>query len=101
MKFQFKIFLLLALCNSATARDVILLENMATQKEGEAVVVILQKKFNIPKRLISIKNKPSCNKTSEAIMHLCLTKEGALEIVKMNKHVVEETLGAFIESEEL
>ena len=99
MKFLFKIIITYSLITSANARDVILLENLATPADGEMVLNILLIKFNLPRRLITFKNKSSCQKTSEAIMQLCLKANGELEIVKMNKFVVEETLGAFLESE--
>ncbi len=103
MKFQFKITISLFLLLSTTplyARDIILLENLATPAQGEAVLNILQKKFNLPRRLITYKNKTSCKTTSDAIMQLCLRENGELDIVKMNKFIVEETLGAFLESED-
>lgn len=102
MKFQFKsiftIAVLLMVTNSQ-ARDVILLENMASAKEGEMVMEILLKKFNLPRRLITYKTKAACSKPNESIMQLCLKPNGELEIVKMNKFVVEETLGVFLETE--
>lgn len=104
MKFQFKAIITCSLItlslNPLHARDIILLENLGTNAEGEVVLNILQKKFNLPRRLITYKNKNSCNKNSEAIMHLCLKANGELDIVKMNKFVVEETLGVFLETEE-
>lgn len=102
MKFQFKLIITLAviiITTNAYARDVILLENLATVQEGEMVMQILQKKFNLPRSLITYKNKTGCSKTSEAIMQLCLKANGELEIVKMNKFVVEETLAVFLETE--
>lgn len=102
MKFQCKfifIIVLFSIASSSIARDVILLENLATEKEGELVMQILQKKFNLPRQLITYKNRKSCTQSSEAIMHLCLKTNGELEIVRMNKYVVEETLSVFLEPE--
>jgi hypothetical protein len=39
-------------------------------------------------------------KTSDAIMQLCLKKNGEMEIVKINKFVVENTFRVFLEAEE-
>lgn len=104
MKFHYKTIMVISimtiLTSSLYARDVILIENLASQAEGEALVGILQKQFSIPRRLITLKNKKVCQKNTEAIMHLCLRVNSELEIVKMNKFVVEETLAAFADLEE-
>ena len=104
MKFHYKAIIAISiisiLSGSLYARDIILIENLATQAEGEALISILQKQFSIPRRLITLKNKKVCQKNTEAIMHLCLRINSELEIVKMNKFVVEETLAAFADLEE-
>jgi hypothetical protein len=104
MKFHYKtiitISIMIILAGPLHARDIILIENLASQAEGEALVGILQKQFSIPRRLITLKNKKVCQKNTEAIMHLCLKINSDLEIVKMNKFVVEETLAAFMDLEE-
>lgn len=103
MKFQFKAIIAFSLitffASSLHARDIILLENLATPAEGEMVLNILQKKFNLPRRLITFKNKTNCKTSSEAIVQLCLKASGELDIVKINKSVVEETLSVFLETE--
>lgn len=104
MKFHYKtiiaISIMIILTGSLHARDIILIENLTTQAEGEALVGILQKQFSIPRRFITLKSKKACQKNTEAIMHLCLRINSELEIVKMNKFVVEETLAAFADLEE-
>ncbi len=82
------------------ARDVILIENKARPDELKMVLKILQEKFNIPKKLITIRSIVNdCAKDSDAIMQLCLKENAELEIVKMNKFVVEKTLRVFLEME--
>ena len=66
MKFQFKAIITCSLItlflNPLYAREIILLENLGTIAEGEVVLNILQKKFNLPRKLITYKNKTSCKK---------------------------------------
>ncbi|MBC7429831.1 MAG: hypothetical protein H7336_14550 [Bacteriovorax sp.] len=82
------------------ARDIILVENLATPFEGEALLKILQTKFNIPRKIIHYVKKQSCEKNSDAIMQLCLKANGEMEIIKMNQYVMEQTMGVFLEAEE-
>lgn len=101
MKLIFKgqlIFLLFLILENAIARDLILIENLAELEAGKNLTRIIQEKFNIPRRLITQKNlNQDCSKKSEAILHLCLKKNGDLEIVSMNKSAIESMLGVFLE----
>lgn len=100
MKFHFNIFICIFITSSLYARDVILIENKASPEEGKLLIKILQEKFNIPGQLITYKNIHNpCTQNSDAIMHLCLLENGEMEIIKMNRSVVENTLGAFGETE--
>ncbi len=101
MKCLYKFILLTSLTSSLYARDIILVENKATAEEGKLLLKILQEKFNVPRKLISYKVPESeCAKKSDAIMHLCLKENGELEIVKMNKLVMDRAFGVFSETGE-
>jgi len=104
MKSHFKYFLIalaLACSIKAYSRDVILIENMGSPESGKMLIQIIQKKFNIPRKLITYKSViKECMKTSEAIMQLCLKPDGEMEIVKINKFVIENTFRIFSETEE-
>jgi hypothetical protein len=100
MKSTFRAMLVLYLVSLSTsqARDIILLENLATHSEGQVVLKIIQNKFNIPRRLITYRNvNNECTKNSEAIMQLCVKNDGTLEVVKVNKFAVENSLRVFLE----
>ena len=83
------------------AREVVLIENLATTSEGELLKIILIKKFHLPKELITLRNtnKP-CEEKSEAIIHLCLETNGELSIKKMNQYIVKNSLGVFLNQNE-
>jgi len=104
MKFHFKsILFTLMLMNSTMSysRDVILIENLASVEEGQTLLRILQQKFNIPRKLITYRNSNrGCMKNSDAIMQLCLRANGEMDIVKINKFVIEETFRIFAEAGE-
>lgn len=97
------VFSIFILCSaSAFGRDVILIENKGTIEDAQIVIKILQEKFNIPRKLITLKNITSeCSKASDAIMQLCVKADGEMDIVKVNKFVVENTLRVFLEKEEI
>ncbi|MBY0415950.1 MAG: hypothetical protein K2Q18_17395 [Bdellovibrionales bacterium] len=103
MKSIFKTFFFitcLTLSHNTIAREVILLENLATQAEGEMVIKIIQEKFKIPRKLITYRNINSeCSKESDSIMQLCLKSNGDLEVLKVNKFAVENSLRVFLEME--
>jgi len=101
MKFLFKIFFISSLViNTSIARDIILIENNASHEEGKLLVRILEEKFNIPRKLISYKHiNTSCRKNSDAIMQLCLKSNGELEVIKVDRFVVENSIGTFLEME--
>lgn len=86
--------------DQAFSREVILVENLATKAEGELLVGILVKKFNLPRELITLINTDkACEVKSEAIVHLCLEASGELQIRKMNQYVVKNSLGVFLNQE--
>lgn len=104
MKSHFKYLLIataLACSTKVFSRDVILIENQGSEESGQMLLKIIQNKFNIPRKLIAYRSvKKDCMKTSEAIMQLCLKADGEMDIVKINKFVVENTFRVFLESEE-
>lgn len=99
MKFLFKTILVSSLfITTCMARDIILIENQATHEEGKLLVKIIEEKFNIPRKLITYKRlSGACRKSSEAIMQLCLKSNGELEVVKVERFVVENSMGIFLE----
>ena len=79
------------------AREIILIENLASVSEGELLKSILIKKFHLPKELITLRNTNKfCEPKSEAIIHLCLETDGELSIKKFNQYVVRNSLGGFL-----
>lgn len=100
MKSIFSIFLFFTLAIAPTAkaaRDIILIENSASPNEGEMLLNIMEKKFNVPLELITFKTTKNCSKSSEAIMHLCLNSRGELDVIKVNRFVMKNSFGAFFE----
>ncbi len=81
------------------ARDIILVENLASNEEGRMLIKIIGEKFSIPNSIVTYQSKTECSTNTEAIMHLCLQKNGELEIVKINRFVVKNSLSAFFEGE--
>ncbi len=104
MKSHFKSFLVAMMLMNSTAsysRDIILIENLADNQSGQTLLRIIQQKFNIPRKLITYRNvNRECMKKSDAIMQLCLKADGEMDIVKINKFVIEETFRVFAEAGE-
>ena len=103
MKFRFSLACILLLTSlTCHSRDIILVENLASAEEGQMLLKIIEEKFKIPRKLITYRNvSKECKKTSEAIMQLCMQANGELNIVKINKYVVENSLRVFQEVENL
>lgn len=86
----------------AFARDIILIENQASLEEGQLLKKILNKNFRLPLELITIKNiNQDCENKTDAIVHLCLLKNGELEIKKINHYVVKNSLSVFADDGEI
>lgn len=81
--------------NFASARDIILIENLATSEEAALLIKIITEKFHIPRNMISLKTPLQCSKPNEAIMHLCLKQDGVLDVMQVNRFVVKNSLSAF------
>lgn len=83
------------------SREVILIENIGADEVGKLLESILIKKFNLPRELISLRNKSlHCSVNKDAIIHLCLLANGELEIKKINHYVVKNSLGVFLNQAE-
>lgn len=83
-------------CPRLFAREIVLIENQASLNEGQLLKSILIKRFHIPKELITLKNSSlPCENKTEAIIHLCLESNGELLIKKINRYVVQNSLGVF------
>ena len=79
------------------SRDIIVIENAAGDDLGQLVQTILIKKFNLPKELIALRqNKKQCSEQSDAIVLLCINSNEDLEIKKMNSFIVKNSLGVFL-----
>jgi len=91
--------ILFCLSTSVFSRDIILVENLASKEEGQLLMNIIGRKFKIPKNLVSYKIEKSCSQKTEAIMHLCLKENGELEIMKVNRFVVKNSLSAFYDED--
>jgi hypothetical protein len=86
--------------NITHARDVILIENLSTEDSGTLLLKILEEKFNIPKQLIAYRRQLTCSKNSEAIIQLCMRADGELDIIKMDKFIVQNSLSVFFDKGE-
>ena len=98
MKLIFNLLLFLSLANTSFghARDIVLIENLSSDEEGEVVKKILNEKYKIPIELISLRLvQKNCSLKSEAIMHICIEENGELKVARMNKFVVRNALGVF------
>jgi hypothetical protein len=101
MKSASKVFLCMILLSSCFplvyARDIILIENLADGQSGLLLQNILIKKFHLPRELMTLKNiSDACEAKTEAIIHLCLQKDGTLQVKKFNDYVVKNSLGVFL-----
>ena len=84
-------------CTNSFAREIVLIENLATKAEGELLKYILIQKFHLPNELITLRNTTlPCEAKTDAIIHLCLLENGELNVLKMNQYVVKNSLGVFL-----
>jgi hypothetical protein len=86
---------------SAHSREVILIENKASQSEGLILKKILFQRFHLPLELITLKKiKDNCERKSDAIIHLCLEENGDLKVIELNQYVIQNSFGVFLNSKE-
>jgi hypothetical protein len=82
----------------AVARDIIIIEHIQNNETAQLVKKILMNKFQLPDRLITINLKTeTCSIQNEAILHLCVLKNGELEIKKINKYVLKTAFNVFLD----
>lgn len=92
-------FILIPL-REACCRDIILVENGASHDTGLLLRKILENKFQLPRKLITLKNiQGHCDEKTEALVHLCLMPNGELKVLKMNQFVVKNSFGIFMNQE--
>ena len=99
MKWIFNVFFifLLILNIKCYGREIILVENLASQMEGEVLKDLLINKFNIPIQLMTFKKAiHTCSHSPESILHICLKENGEIEILKMNKEILEKNLSSVV-----
>lgn len=99
MKLIFSSVLFILIANDLLARDIILVENLATKEEGQMLLKILEMKFKIPHSMLTFKDTQKCSLKTEAIMHLCLQQNGELDVLKVNRYVVNNSLSSFFEDD--
>ena len=81
------------------ARDLIVLENLGKDENAKLVLKILKEKFHIPETLVTYKkSSESCKVHPESIMHFCLKENAELEVLKVNRYIVENSLKSFDEN---
>ena len=100
MKFLiiFSFFLLLSsIPRHLLARDIVIIENFASPLEGETLVNLIHQNLGIPKKFINLyKGVLNCSKRRDAILHICLTAKGEMDIVKKNDDVLENLKNSFL-----
>ena len=83
------------------AREIVIIENLASRLEGETLAQLIQKRLGLPKNYISVLTGPSkCTKQREAILHICLLSNGDIEIIKKNEEVLENLKNVFTAASE-
>lgn len=92
-------FSFLALTQKSHARDLILVENLGDKTQGKVLIDILVEKYKWPRIFINYKARKECSKTGNALLHLCLLKNGDIEVVSEKKDVLERLNQTFSEEE--
>lgn len=82
------------------AREIILIENLTDPIHGKTLISILNQKYQLPQKLITYNlQKDQCTKGSDAILHLCIKRNGDIDVLKYEQKVLEKMLSVFLESE--
>ncbi|NOT79839.1 MAG: hypothetical protein HOP07_12665 [Bacteriovoracaceae bacterium] len=82
------------------AREIILIDNLADPVHGKTLISILNRKYQLPQKLITYNlHKDQCTKGSDAILHLCIKRNGDIDVLKYEQKVLEKMLSVFLESE--
>ena len=69
----------------AKARDIVLIENLSDATQGQVLISILTKKYHLPQAFLTYKERQECSQSSEAVLQICILKNGELEVVKEKK----------------
>lgn len=102
MKLIFKTIFLVMItlqCISSTVlcRDIVLIENRGPMETGVLLKTILMDKYHFPANIITLRaTGQDCQKKSDSIIHLCIDKNGELEIKKINEFIVQNSLSVFL-----
>ncbi len=92
------IFLKLSTPNITFARDIILIENLGDKIQAKVLIGILSKKYQWPQGFIAYREKAQCSKAKDALLQICLLKNGEIEVVKENKELLERLNQVFSET---
>ncbi len=100
MKLIFSFIIVFSLSSKmAVARDIISIEHLQNIETAILVKNILHTKFKIPEPLIKISSQNNkCSDKTDAILQLCILKNGELIIKKINKYVLKNSFNIFLEN---
>ena len=91
--------LLTSLSPSVFAREIIYIQSLESSENNLRLKNILKDKFNMPDEFIKIVKTNNCKTNIDSVMLMCLKVPMELEILKVDKSVVENVLGEFIAME--
>lgn len=103
MKLVFNIFFitLLAFSHAVSAREIIIIEHIDNKETALMVKNILLRKFQLPETLIKVYAQANnCSEKSDAILQLCVLRNGELEIKKINRFVLKSSFNIFLDQKE-
>lgn len=101
LTFNIVLFAVLAFSQAARAREIIVIEHIQNNETASMVKNILIKKFQLPASLIKIYGLTNnCSEKSDAIVQLCVLKNGELEIKKINRYVLKSAFNIFLDQKE-
>lgn len=98
MKLIFSLFLFSQI---TWGREIIIIEHIQNNETASMLKNILVTKFQLPEALIKIRSQvDACSIQTDAILHLCVQKDGELEIKKINKYVLKSAFNIFFDLNE-
>jgi hypothetical protein len=96
MKLIFSLIFLLS--QTVWSRDIIVIDHIQNNQTALLVKKILITKFQIPEKLIQINRQNlACDESKDAILHLCVDKDGNMEIKKINKYILKNAFNVFLD----
>ena len=82
-------------------RDIVVIEHIQNSETAKIVKNILINKFQLPEILIQTSSQnDACTVHSDAILHLCILKNGELEIKKINNYILKSAFNIFFDQNE-